>query len=162
MTHLEHPYGEYLITTDKARLQPEAVHRWLTEESYWAKGVPFDIVLKSFENSYVIGALYADQQVGYARLITDYATFAYLADVYVETAHRGRGLSKAMLQLLMDQDWVKGLRRIMLASLDAQPLYARFGFVQPAFPERFMEITRPVQEIYGKERVDSESVGEQL
>jgi GNAT superfamily N-acetyltransferase len=149
MHHLQHTFGEYLITSDKTLLQPRAVHQWLTEESYWARGIPYDTVKTSFDNSWTMGALHEGRQVAYARMITDYATFAYLADVYVEEPHRGKGLSKVMLQLLMDQDWVKGLRRIMLASLDAQVLYERYGFVKPAFPERFMEITRPA--IYRKE-----------
>lgn len=153
MQQLAQHFGDYLITTDKSVLQPEAVHRWLSEESYWSKGIPYEVVKASFDHSYTIGALFEGRQIAYARLVTDYATFAYLADVYVEAPHRGKGLSKELLQLLMGQDWVKGLRRIMLATLDAQPLYEQFGFVQPAFPERFMEISRPVGEIYGKSEV---------
>ncbi len=148
---LQHPvtinYKDYTITTDKTMLQPERIHRWLSEQSYWSRNIPFELVQRAFDHSFCMGVLKSRVQVGYARLITDYASFAYLADVYVEEAHRGQGLSKRMMDLLMDIDWVKGLRRIMLATLDAHELYERYGFVQPAFPERFMEISRPA--IYG-------------
>lgn len=137
----------YIITTDKAQLQPEAIHKWLSEESYWAKHVPFHIVKTSFDNSYCIGVLKNGEQVGYARFITDYATFAYLADVYVQEAHRGNGLSKKMMEVLMEQDWVKGLRKLMLATLDAHGLYTQYGFTPMAISERYMEISRPI--IYG-------------
>lgn len=140
-------FNGYLVTTDKSLLQPEAIHRWLSTESYWAKHIPFSVVKTAFDNSYCIGILKDGAQIGYARFITDYATFAYLADVYVEEPHRGLGLSKKMMEILMEQDWVKGLRRLMLATLDAHGLYARFGFHAPAIPDRCMEITRPV--IYG-------------
>jgi len=140
-------YNGYTITTDKALLQPVAIHKWLSEESYWAKNIPYHIFKGSFDNSFTIGILKDEQQVAYARLVTDYTTFAYLADVYVIDEHRGKGLSKAMMKELIALDWVKGLRRIMLATLDAQKLYAQFGFSGPAYPERLMEITRPA--IYG-------------
>jgi len=140
-------YNGYIITTDKSRLQPEEIHRWLATESYWSRNIPFEMVKSAFDHSYCIGVLYDEKQVGYARLVTDYTTFAYLADVYVEDAHRSKGLSKKMMEILMEQDWIKGLRRIMLATLDAHDLYRQFGFVQPAFPERFMEINRPA--VYG-------------
>lgn len=137
-------HNGYLITSDKSLLSPEAAHNWLSKESYWAKNIPYEVVKRSFDNSYCIGILKDGQQVGFARMITDYATFAYLADVYVEDGHRGQGLGKKMMEVLMEQDWVKHLRRIMLATLDAHGMYSQFGFVQPAIPERFMEINRPV------------------
>ena len=145
-------YKGYIITTDKTEMQPEAVHKWLTEESYWAKHIPFDIVKTSFDNSFCIGILKDNEQVGYGRLITDYATFAYLADVYITEPHRGIGLSKKMMEILLEQDWVKGLRKIMLATLDAHGLYAQYGFTPMVISERYMEISRPI--IYG----DTESV----
>lgn len=145
-------YKGYVITSNKELLQPEAIHRWLATESYWSRNIPFSMVKRAFDHSFCIGALKGDQQIAYARLVTDYTTFAYLADVYVEEAHRGQGISKKIVELLMEQDWVKGLRRIMLATLDAHDLYSRFGFAQPAFPERFMEINRPA--IYEKNSKD--------
>lgn len=140
-------YLDYSITTDKHLLQPQAVHEYLSTQSYWAKQVPYLTVLTAFNNSFCIGALKDGQQVAYARLVTDYATFAYLADVYVLEEHRGKGISKKMMELLLEIDWVKNLRRIMLASLDAKELYRQFGFTEPKYPERLMEITRPA--VYG-------------
>ena len=140
-------YNGYSITTDKKLLQPELIHQWLSQNSYWSKNIPFEIVKDAFDNSFCIGIIKNGRQVGYARLVTDYATFGYLADVYVEEEHRRQGLSKKMMELIMELDWVKNLRRIMLATLDAHELYKQFGFVTPAFPERFMEINRPA--IYG-------------
>lgn len=136
-------FGEHRITTDRAALDVNAVHRYLSEESYWAKGIPFEIVKRSYDHSFVIGALYGDAQVGYARLVTDYATFAYLADVYVLEAHRGFGLSKKMMEVLMNLPWVQGLRHVLLATADAHGLYAQYGFAAPARPERLMQIVRP-------------------
>ena len=143
-------YSGYTITTDKKLLKPEKVHQWLSTKSYWSKDIPYETVKNAFDHSYCIGVLKDKDQVGYARLITDYTTFAYLADVYVEEEHRGKGLSRKMMEIMLDQSWVKGLRRIMLATLDAHELYKQFGFVQPAFPERFMEINRPA--IYGDQK----------
>ncbi len=140
-------FEEFVITTDKASIQVERVHQWLSQESYWSKNIPLSVVQDSVEHSFCMGAFYKGQQIAYARCITDYTTFAYVADVYVEEAYRGRGLSKKMMDLLMEQDWMQRLRRIMLATLDAHELYKKYGFVTPAFPERFMEISRPG--IYG-------------
>lgn len=137
----------YIITTDKTQLQPEAVHKWLSEESYWSKNIPYELVKRAFDNSYCIGILKDGRQLGYGRLITDYTTFAYLADVYVEEEHRGQGLSRKMMELLLEQAWVKGLRKVMLATLDAHGLYAKFGFTPMIISERYMEISRPI--IYG-------------
>lgn len=137
-------YKGYLITTDKCLMQPEAIHKWLSEESYWSRNISYEKVKTAFDHSFCIGVLKDGQQVGFARLITDYASFAYLADVYVEDVHRGHGLSKKVMEVILELDWVKGLRRIMLATLDAHGLYSRFGFVEPAVPQRYMEINRAV------------------
>ena len=133
----------YTITTDKSLMQPSDVYQWLSEISYWTNCVPKDIFMRSFENSYCIGALINGRQVGFGRLITDYATFAYLADVYVEEPHRGIGLATKMMELLFNLDWVKNLRGIKLATKDAHELYRKFGFTEPKVPERLMEISRP-------------------
>ncbi len=140
-------YNGYTITTDKQLMNINDVHQWLSTEAYWCKKIPFDVVKTAFDNSYCIGVLKDGRQVGYARFVTDYAIFAYLADVYVEEAHRGHGLSKKMMEVLMNLDWVKKLRRLTLATVDAHGLYERFGFKAPAVPERLMEIMRP--NIYG-------------
>ena len=121
-------YKGYLITTDKSLLDPVRVHAWLSTESYWCAGVPYEVVKTTFDHSYCIGAVKDGKQVGYARLVTDYAVFAYLADVYVEEAHRGKGISKKMMEILTGLEWVQNLRRVMLATKDAHTLYEQFGF----------------------------------
>lgn len=133
-------YNGYLITTDKSLLKPEQIHNWLANESYWAQQIAFETVKTAFDHSFTIGILKGDEQVGYARLITDYAVFAYLADVFVKESHRGQGLSKKMLEFILGLDWVKNLRRIMLATMDAHGLYEQFGFTEPKFPKRLMEL----------------------
>jgi GNAT superfamily N-acetyltransferase len=130
----------YTITSDKLQLQPEAVHQWLSTESYWAKGIPYERVARAIEHSFCVGALWEGRQVGFARLITDYASFGYLADVYVEEAHRRKGLAKAICKAIIEQDWAKELRRVMLATRDAHEVYAALGFSVTERPERLMEI----------------------
>ena len=130
----------YTITTDKSLLNVNAVHQWLSENSYWSPGVTFEKVKKGFDNSFGIGVLANGEQVGYGRLITDYASFAYLADVYVTEDHRGKGLGKAMMKTLFDLEWVRGLRGVMLATRDAHDLYRQFGFTELPTPERFMKL----------------------
>ena len=147
MEHIHLPYNGYLITTDKTLMYPDDIYHWLSKVSYWAKYMPGEIFQMSFENSFAIGAIIDGKQVGYARLITDYATYAYLADVYVEEAHQGKGISKIMMQELFNLDWVQKLRRIMLATKDAHELYKKVGFKNSNYPERIMEIARP--NIYG-------------
>jgi GNAT superfamily N-acetyltransferase len=120
-----------------------AIHKWLAERSYWCKGIPFEIVKMSFDNSFCIGVLEQGKQIAFARLITDYAVFGYLADVFVMEEYRGRGISREMLRILFDLDWVKGLRGIKLQTLDGHGLYAKLGFNACRYPERVMEITRP-------------------
>lgn len=136
-------YKGYTITTDKSLMNVPDIYNWLRHEAYWCKGIPFEIFKPTFDNSFCIGAITDGKQIAYARFVTDYATFAYLADVYVAEAHRGKGISKKMMQLLFDLDWVKGLRRIMLATRDAHGLYKQFGFTACKYPERIMEISRP-------------------
>jgi len=144
--HIQH--GKYVITTDKSIMQLSEIHQWLSTEAYWSKGVPYAIVAQAFHHSFCIGVICEGHQVGYARLTTDYAVFGYLADVYIHQAHRGQGLSKLMMKTLMELDWVKGLRVIMLATQDAQGLYSKFGFSAPEHPERIMQIRRT--DIYSK------------
>ena len=133
----------YTITTDKDLMKVQDIYNWLSTQAYWCAGIPFELFKASFDNSFCIGVVINHKQIAYARLITDYATFAYLADVYVEETHRGQGISKKMMEVLFDLDWVVGLRRIMLATRDAQQLYKQYGFDNCKYPERIMEITRP-------------------
>lgn len=120
----------------------KAIYDFLTNHSYWAKEIPLKTVEVSLRNSFCAGIFTGDKQVGFARLITDYATFAYLADVYILEEHRGKGLSKMLMHYLTDLEWAKGLRRLLLATSDAHSLYTQFGFRSPQDPESLMEIKR--------------------
>ena len=131
--------GEYTITTDRHRLDVEAIHGFLTN-SYWSPGVPIEIVERAIANSLCFGLFNGKDQVGFARVITDKSTFAYLADVYVLESHRGKGLSKWLLEVIQGHEDLQGLRRFMLATRDAHGLYAQFGFTSLANPSRMMEI----------------------
>ena len=143
MQQIHHEAG-YLFSSDKARLQPDVIHQYLSEEAYWSKKIPLQTVLTAIEHSFCIG-IYTDDglQVGFARIVTDYATFGYLADVFVKTEHRGKGLSKLLMKLITELPWIRGLRRFTLATVDAHGLYRQFGFQDPAHPERLLEIVRP-------------------
>ena len=130
--------GEYVVSTDKSRLDLDVVHGYL-KRSYWAKGVPFDVVLRSVENSLVFGMYRDEEQVGFARVITDHATFAYLADVFVLEGHRGLNLGKWLVETVLAHPELQDLRRWMLATRDAHGLYRRYSFTGLAEPEIFME-----------------------
>ena len=132
--------GEHLFSTDKTKLQPEVIHAYLSKESYWAQNMPKEIVEKSIAGSICFGVYLNGKQIGYARMVTDRATFAYLADVFILEAYRGQGLSKQLMQFIMAHPDLQGLRRMMLATKDAQGLYKQFGFTALATPERIMEI----------------------
>ena len=138
----------YTISDDPARLDLDRVHAFLSKESYWAQGMPRDLFDKMVRHSLVWGVYAAEGQVGFARVVTDRATFAYLCDVYIEAAHRGIGLSKALVAAVMAHPDLQKLRRWMLVTADAHTLYERFGFTVPKYPERYMEIHR--SDIYRK------------
>lgn len=138
--------GQIVISDEQALLQVEKVHAYLSKESYWAKDIPFEIVKRSIENSLCWGVYRKGEQIGFARMISDYSTFAYLADVYILEAHRGNGLSKLLMHEIMAHPKLQGLRRIMLATRDAHGLYAQFGFAAPEHPNTLMQIVFP--EIY--------------
>lgn len=132
--------GDYTYSTDKGKLDLNYIHHFLSKESYWAKNIPIDIVRKSIEGSFCFGIYDGHQQIGFARVITDYATFGYLADVFVDKKYRGKGLSKNLMQFIMDNGVVKGLRRFMLATLDAHGLYEQYGFMKLEGDKRLMGI----------------------
>ena len=133
---------EYTITTDKRRLDLSAIHAFLSQ-TYWSPGVPIAVVEKAIENSLTFGIFCGREQVGFARVVTDKATFAYLADVYVLEAHRGKGLSKRLIAEIQAHEELQGLRRFLLATKDAHGLYAQFGFKKFANPTRMMEKWNP-------------------
>lgn len=128
----------YEISSDPSRLDTRAIHAFLSA-TYWSPGVPLSVVERSVRNSVCVGAYQGTSQIGFARMVTDKATFAYLADVYVLEEHRGRGISTRMMETLMQLPELQGLRRMMLATRDAHGLYERFGFKPLAAPARFME-----------------------
>lgn len=130
----------YLFSTDKEKLQHAYIHHFLSEESYWAKNIPIHIVEKAIEGSICFGIYDKQQQIGFARIITDHATFGYLADVFIDKAYRSKGLSKELMNFIMEQPVIKTLRRFMLATKDAHGLYTQFGFNELKEPDRFMEI----------------------
>jgi ribosomal protein S18 acetylase RimI-like enzyme len=142
VTHLDERRGELLISTDRRRLQLEIVHGYLTR-SYWAKGVSREVVERAIEHSLCFGLYDGQAQVGFARVVTDRATFAYLSDVFVLESHRGRGLGKWLVEFVLAHPDLQGLRRFVLATWDAHGLYARHGFRPLARPETYMEILRP-------------------
>jgi N-acetylglutamate synthase-like GNAT family acetyltransferase len=131
------------FSTDRARLDIDRIHAWLGRETYWAQGIPRAVLERALEHSICCGAWEDGQQVGFARAITDRATFAYLADVFVQPSARGRGCGDGLVQTLLAHPDLQGLRRIALATRDAHALYARHGFTALARPETFMERYRP-------------------
>ncbi len=130
---------EYTVSTDRARLDVDLIHRFLSEESYWAPGIPRDVVERALDNSICFGAYRGEEQVAFAPVVTDRATFAYLADVFVLEEHRGRGLSGWLMEAVLSHPELQGLRRWMLATADAHGLYERYGFTALKAPEIFME-----------------------
>ena len=131
------------VDTDPARLDRALVHRWLSQESYWAKGVPRAVVERAIDHSLCFGAYVGAAQVGFARMVTDRATFAYLADVFVLSEHRGNGYSQRIMDAILAHPDLQGLRRMLLATSDAHGLYAKNGFAPLAKPATFMERYRP-------------------
>lgn len=129
---------DLIISTDKTKLDVTLIHHYLCNESYWAKNIPRQIVEKSIEGSFCFGIYHHDAQVGFARVITDHATFAYLADVFVLENYRGKGLSKWLMETIINHPDLQGLRRWLLATRDAHGLYAQYGFVPLDKPERIM------------------------
>jgi GNAT superfamily N-acetyltransferase len=141
---VEQRHGEFLISTDRARLDLNAIHQFLAGSSYWARQIPFETFARSAENSLCFGVYDSGgAQVGFARVITDFATFAYIADVFVLDSHRGHGLGKLLMECIQQHPQLQGLRRWVLTTRDAHGLYAQYGFASPKFPERYMEILRP-------------------
>src|SRR5258707_15185406 len=134
--------GEYFISTDKRRLDLTVIHEFLTK-LYWAAGIPIETVKKSIEHSLAFCVYKDGKQVGFARVITDFATFAYIGDVFILEDYRGQGLSKWLMQVIADYSELQGLRRWLLLTRDAHGLYKKTGFVEPKTPERYMEKVLP-------------------
>jgi GNAT superfamily N-acetyltransferase len=146
---VEERRDNFLISTDPSRLDVRAIHAYL-DRSYWAAGIPMDVLERAIRGSLCFGLYDGDRQIGFARTVTDRATFAYLADVYVLESYRGQGLAKWMMHVIMAHPDLQGLRRFALATKDAHGLYAQFGFAPLARPDRQMEIARP--DVYRADR----------
>jgi GNAT superfamily N-acetyltransferase len=157
MKKFEAIQNEFIISTDKSKLDVGMIHGYLSGSSYWAKHIPLDTVKKSIDGSCCFGLYVAKnrstgeqglpgnlpsgsfgRQVGFARVITDQATFAYVADVFIIEAYRGNGLAKFLMETIMQHPGLQGLRRWLLATKDAHGLYAKYGFTALDKPERFM------------------------
>ena len=145
---------DYLLTTDPDAVDVAAVHAFL-HESYWARGVPLDVVRRSLEHSLSFTLLRDQRLVGFARVITDYATFAYVTDVFVLPAFRGQGLAAWMMTCILAHPELQGFRRWCLATRDAHNVYARVGFARTSIPERWMEKLDP--HVYERETPQQES-----
>ncbi len=145
---VEHRRGEFLVSTDRARLNLDVTYGFLTS-CYWAKGIPRDVVARSIEHCLCFGVYDGSgAQVGFARVVSDFATVAYLGDVFVLESHRGLGLSKWLMECTMQHPALQNLRRWILLTRDAHGLYAQFGFTPVKAPERYMELHRP--DVYEK------------
>ena len=135
--------GVYEISTDLSRLNLDLIHQYLSTQTYWASGRSLEVVQRSIENSFPFGLYKGNEQVGFARVVTDYATFAWIADVFILPEHRGQGLSKWMMEVIIEHPRLQGFRRWVLATKDAHGLYEKFGFIQLHRPERWMERPDP-------------------
>jgi GNAT superfamily N-acetyltransferase len=130
---------EYVISTDPARLDLAWTHDYLTNDAYWAQGISYRVFEKSTENALCFGVYHQERQIGFARVISDYATFAYLADVFISKEYRGRDLGRWLVKCILGYPELQGLRRWMLLTSDAHGLYERYGFIPVRHPEKVME-----------------------
>ncbi len=142
MSRYELHREEFTISTEEARLQLDAILAFLSR-AYWAEGRTRDVIERSMAHSLCFGLYAGDRQIGFARVITDRATFAYLCDVFIDDSYRGRGLGKWLMAAVMDHPDLQGLRRWTLATRDAHGLYKQFGWTDLKHPERWMEIYKP-------------------
>ena len=153
--HPEHPYH---ISIDVSEFDFERVHNWLSDQAYWSEGIPLETCIKSFKNSLCYGLFHHDMgQVGCARMISDEATFAYLADVYIDHSHRGLGLGYWLVEIIMNDERLQGLRRMMLATSNMHELYKKFGFSALKQPDILMELTKP--DIYQSSKISMDLCG---
>ena len=138
---------DYILSTDKTKIDINTVHQFLSH-SHWAEGISIELVKQSIENSLCFGIYHLKKQIGFARVISDLTTFAYLADVFIIPEERGKGLSKWLMQMIIEHPHLQGLRRFTLATRDAHELYAQFGFTSFDKPERWMQKHNP--DVYKK------------
>ncbi|MDQ3321216.1 MAG: GNAT family N-acetyltransferase [Acidobacteriota bacterium] len=141
--NLEWQDGEFTISTDRNRLQIGAIHKFLSEESYWAQERTLEQTTRAIKNSLPFGVYKGENLVGFARVVTDYATFAYLGDVFILEEFRGKGLSRRLMGTILAHPDLQNFRRWILATRDAHALYEKSGFAALKFPDRWMEKTAP-------------------
>jgi GNAT superfamily N-acetyltransferase len=139
---MEWQRDDYRVSDDRSRLDLGVIHGFMAGESYWAAGIPQQVMARAVANSLCFGLFAGERQIGFARVVTDRATFGYLCDVFVDAAHRGAGLGKWMVQCVLSHPDLQGLRRLSLMTRDAHPLYEPFGFRPLADPTRYLEIHR--------------------
>jgi N-acetylglutamate synthase-like GNAT family acetyltransferase len=143
MRIIENRFGAFLITTDNTKLDVVAIHDFLSKYSGWSDNIPFDKVKTSIENSLNFGLFHDDKQIGFARVISDFSTIAYLGDIYVLNNYRGQGLSKKLMESVMNHPDLQGLRRWILLTSTADWLYEKYGFRKLPRPELYMELFDP-------------------
>jgi GNAT superfamily N-acetyltransferase len=146
MQTIEIHFNGFKITTDKSKMDVAAIHQFLSNESGWSDGIPLDKVKISIENSLNFGLFHQQQQIGFARVISDFATIAYLGDIYILKEFRGQGLSKQLMDAVMNHPDLQGLRRWILLTTTADWLYAKYGFTKLPKPGNYMELYNP--EVY--------------
>ncbi|HSZ84999.1 MAG TPA: GNAT family N-acetyltransferase [Puia sp.] len=144
----------FIISDEKEKLNAEYIHDYLSKKSYWAENIPLETVKKSIDGSICFGMCQNEKQIGFARVVTDKATFGYLADVFIDEDYRGKGLSKWMMEIIMAYPELQGLRRWMLGTRDAHELYSKFGFEPLENPNRVMHIYNA--DVYKKQVGSSE------
>jgi ribosomal protein S18 acetylase RimI-like enzyme len=140
---VEYHSGSYTVSTDRSRLDVTLIHDFLAHRSYWAQGIDRDVVTRAIDHSLPFGVYAGQQQVGFARVLTDYAVFAYLMDVFILESHRGQGLGKWLVACIIGHPALQGLRRWMLATHDAHGLYRRYGFAPLEQPAHYLATSRP-------------------
>lgn len=134
--------GEYILSTDRNKLDHIVIHHYLSTEAYWSPGITMETVIRASEHSLCFGVYHGDHQVGYARVISDFTTMAYLADVFILPDHRGHGLGKWLVESIKLHPDLQGLRRWILVTRDAHGLYEQYGWQRLAQPELYMEMHR--------------------
>jgi ribosomal protein S18 acetylase RimI-like enzyme len=150
MKAIEYSFGDFFISTDKTKLDIAAIHNFLSNHSGWSDNIPFDRVKLSIDNSLNFGLFHNNKQIGFARVISDYSTIAYLGDVYVLGEYRGQGLSKKLMDAVMTHPDLQGLRRWILLTSTADWLYEKYGFTKIPKPEMYMELHNP--DVYAIEK----------
>lgn len=143
METISSTFGDFVLTTDKTKMDVTAIHDYLSKHSGWSDNISLEIVQRSVDNSLNFGVFYKDRQIGFARVISDFSTIAYLGDVYLLDDYRGLGLSKKLMDMIMAHPDLQGLRRWILLTSTADWLYEKYGFVKVPKPEIYMELYNP-------------------